>query len=458
MGKTLILFLCAALCTLDAAAPAVFAIRDARIVTVSGPVIERGTVLIRDGLIQEVGASVALPSDAWVIEGKGLTVYPGLIDALSTLGIAEAAATTAITTRGGGRTPALPSTPSTPAMPSETPGPPGLPSIITTTGPPAQGPEDRPSNTSWVRAADLISPTDRRLESARSAGFTTAVTFPPRGIFAGQGAVINLAGEKAGQMVIASPAGLYLTVSSGGFSSFPSSLFGVMAYIRQVFLDSEHYVLAKQAYQNQPAGTRRPAYDRALEGVLDAPRLLIPAVRAVELDRMVRFAAELKRKAVLYGGHEAYRVTDLLKKSGTPLLVSLRWPERSRDADPEDQEPLRILELRERAPSTPAALVKAGVPFAFYTEGVTTSRELQRAIKRALDAGLSSADALRAFTLSPAEIYGVADRLGSLDKGKIANLVVTSGELFQEKTQVKYVFIDGLKYEPLPETPEEVTR
>ena len=455
MGKTLILLLCAGALALDAAAPSVFVIRDARIVTVSGPVLERGTVLIRDGLIQEVGAGVAVPADAWVIEGKGLTVYPGLIDALSTLGIAEAATTTAATTRGSGRTPGPPSTPSTPATPSETPGPPSTPA---TTAPQVRGPEDRPSNTSWVRAADLISPSDRRLESARSAGFTTAVTFPPRGIFAGQGAVINLAGERAGQMVIASPAGLYLTVSGGGFSSFPGSLFGVMAYIRQVFLDTENYVLARQAYQNQPAGTRRPAYDRALEGVLDAPRLLIPASRAVELDRMIRFAAELNRKAVLYGGHEAYRAADLLRKSGTPLLVSLRWPERSRDADPEEQEPLRTLELRERAPSTPATLVKAGVPFAFYTEGITTSRELQRAIKRALDAGLSPADALRAFTLSAAEIYGVADRLGSLDKGKIANLVVTSGELFQEKTQVKYVFIDGLKYEPLPETPEEVTR
>jgi imidazolonepropionase-like amidohydrolase len=217
-------------------------------------------------------------------------------------------------------------------------------------------------------------------------------------------------------------------------------------------------VLAIRAYQNQPTGSKRPAYDRALEGVLDAPRLLIPASRAVELDRMIRFSAELNRKAVLYGGHEAYRAADLLKKSGTPLLVSLRWPERSRDADPDEQEPLRILELRERAPSTPAALVKAGVPFAFYTEGITTSRELQRAVRRALDAGLSPADAVRAFTLSAAEIYGVADRLGSLDKGKIANLVVTSGDLFQEKTQVKYVFIDGQKYEPLPETPEEVTR
>jgi len=174
---------------------------------------------------------------------------------------------------------------------------------------------------------------------------------------------------------------------------------------------------------------------------------------------MLRFAGELKRPAVLYGGHEAHRAADLLRKSRTPVLVSLRWPERSRDADPEDIEALRILEMRERAPSTPAALAKAGVLFAFYTDGITNQRDLLRAVRRALEAGLAPADAVRAFTLSAAEVYGVADRLGSIDPGKIANLVVTSGDLFQEKTQIKYVFVDGQKFEPVPEPPaEEVSR
>lgn len=439
-----VLLLCVAACGLAAAPAAVFAIRDARIVRVSGPALERGTVLIRDGLIEQVGPNVAIPPDAWVIEGKGLTVYPGLIDALSTLGIAEAA-----TAAAGARTSR---TAAQPAQPTPSPTPP------TPASAPARGPEDRPSNTSWVRAADLVSPGDRRVETARSAGITTAMTFPQRGIFAGQGAVINLAGEKGGQMVVSAPAGLYLSVSSAGFTSFPGSLFGVMAYIRQIFLDADHYKLAKEAYAARPVGARRPAYDRALEGVLEAPRLLLPATRAVEVDRMVKFAAELKRPAVLYGVHEGYRATEILKKAGMPVLVSLKWPERSREADPEEVDALRMLEMRERAPSTPAALAKAGVPFAFYTDGTTSGRDLPRAVRRALEAGLSQADAVRAFTLSAAEIYGVADRLGSLEAGKIANLVVTSGELFQEKTQVKHIFVDGMKFEPAPEPAEEVSR
>lgn len=422
-----------------AAPPSVFALRDARIVTVGGPVIEKGTVLIRNGLIEDVGTAVKIPPDAWVVEAAGLTVYPGLIDALSSLGLPEAAAAPA-TARAGARTAQPPATPSpTPQAEAR----------------PAQGPEDRPANTSWLRAADLVSPSDSRLETARSAGFTAAVTFPQRGIFAGQGAVIALGGERAGQMIIASPAGLYLTLATAGFTSFPGSLMGVIAYIRQVYLDAEHYRLANEFYARNPAGNQRPAYDRALEGVLEAPRVLLPASRAVEIDRMLRFAAELKLNAVLYGGHEAHKVAGLLKKSGVPVLVNLRWPERTRDADPEQVESLRVLEFRELAPSTPAALAKEGVRFAFYTDGMWDSRELVRAVRRALESGLSPLDAVRAFTLSAAEIYGVADRLGSIEKGKIANLVVTQGELFQEKTRVKYVFVDGVKYEPLPEAPPE---
>jgi imidazolonepropionase-like amidohydrolase len=142
-----------------------------------------------------------------------------------------------------------------------------------------------------------------------------------------------------------------------------------------------------------------------------------------------------------------------LKRANMPVLVSLKYPEKARDADPALDEPIRVLELREKAPSTAGALAHAGVKFAFYSDGLTSPRDLMRAVKKAIDAGLNPNDAIRAMTLAPAEIYGVGNRIGSIDKGKIANLVVTDGDLFAEKTKTRYVFVDGAKFEPLPEEP-----
>jgi hypothetical protein len=263
------------------------------------------------------------------------------------------------------------------------------------------------------------------------------VTFPSTGIFAGEGAFLNLSGEKQGRMVVASPAGQYVTLNAHGFGTYPGSLMGVIAYIRQVSFDADHYKLEMQAYAGHPAGQKRPNYDRAVEGLLESPRLLLPADDAKQLDRMIRFAAELKRPAVLYGGHQAYKIADLVAKSGVPLLISLKWPEKSKDADPDQEESFRTLELRDLAPSSPAALEKAGAHFAFYSGG-TAAKDVRKALKRAVDAGLTEAAAVR---------------VGSIEPGKIANLLLVKGSLFDEKAKIQYVFVDGVKYEPVAETP-----
>jgi len=421
------------------------AIRNAKIVTVAGPAIARGTVVVRDGLIEAVGDNVQAPADAMVIEGEGLTVYPGLIDAMSNWGQAGApAAATGAAGRGGRG--AITTT--------------AAPAAATPAAAPARGPEDRPQTTSWVKIADEISATDRRIETARSAGFTTAVTFPQRGIFGGQGAIIDLlTGEKPGEMIVSSPVGQYIALGRGGFGGggggYPSSLMGYIAYVRQIYLDAGHYKLVKETYAKNPRGMTRPDYDRALEGVLDSPRILLPANRLVEIDRMLRFAAELKQPTILYGGRETFRpeAAALLKKNNTPVLLSLRWPEKARDTDPEEEDSMRTLETRDKAALAPGVLNKAGVRWAFYSDGIDAARDLQRAVKKAVDAGLPREDALRALTLSPAEIYGVQDRLGSIEKGKIANLVVTRGDLFDDRTRVEHIIVDGRKYAPVPEAP-----
>jgi hypothetical protein len=139
-----------------------------------------------------------------------------------------------------------------------------------------------------------------------------------------------------------------------------------------------------------------------------------------------------------------------------PVLVDLKWPEAEKDSDPDDVPSLRTLRFRDRAPSTPAAFAKAGVRFAFYSGATTNPKDLLKAAKKSIDAGLAPDVALRAMTLSPAEIFGVADRLGSIEKGKVANLVITDGDLFNEKTKIKFVFVDGRRFEIRePEKPKD---
>src|SRR5262249_28143154 len=242
---------------------------NAKIVTVSGPLIAKGTVVVRNGLIESVGENAAIPADAWIVEGEGLTVYPGMIDSLSTVGLSSGTAAPTAPTgngRGGGRGAAAPT-----AAPATI-------AAAATPATPARGPEDRPQTTSWVVAADQISPTDRRIETIRGAGVTTTATYPTTGIFAGQGSLINLASaEKPAAMVLVTSLGQYVAMGRGGFGGgggFPSSLMGVISYVRQIYSDAEHYKTVKDAYAKDPRGMPRPEYDRALEGVLESPRVL----------------------------------------------------------------------------------------------------------------------------------------------------------------------------------------
>ena len=447
MKKLLVLSFLWCACAL-AEAPSTVAIHNAKIVTVSGPVIAKGTVILKNGLIEAVGENVAVPPDAWVVDGEGMTVYPGLIDGLSTVGMPGAAPAAAGGGRGG-RGAAAPAPVAVQAAPAER----------------SRGPEDRPQTTSWLLAADELQAGDKRVETVRGGGVTTAVTFPTRGIFAGQGSVIDLvSGEKSAEMVLVPSVGQYISMGGGrgfgggGGGGFPSSLMGIISYVRQLYLDASHYKLVKDAYAKEPRGMQRPEYDRALEGLMASQRFLLPANQLIEIDRMLRFGAELKtispveQHMIIYGAREAYRpeAAELLKKANVPVLLSIHWPTppaRTSDSD-DSNETLRTLIERDKAPSAPAVLQKAGVKFAFYSDGAESPRDFQRAVKKAIDAGLSREDALRALTLSPAEIYGIADRVGSIEKGKIANIVVTKGEIFDDGTQIVMVFVDGKKYTP----------
>ena len=381
-------------------APRYFAITNARIVTGSGAPINNGTVVVAKGLIQAVGESVAIPPEAWVIDGKGLTVYPGLIDAGTDLGLPkEEPAESAPAGRGRRR-----------AAPS---------------GEIAKGPEDRPGTSPWRVAADEFKTDDKRIEIWRN---------------------------RRGDYIVKAVATLPISFTpAGSFWGFPDSLMGSIAYIRQVFDDSNWYAQAQPIYEANETKFERLPYDRTEQVIArelrDKEIVLLPANNSVQILRALRLADEWKINAVIYGGQHGYEVADAIAAKKVPVLVNLKWPERAKDADPEGEETLRELRFRDRAPSTPAALSKSGVKFAFYSGGLSGPKDILKNARKAIAAGLAPDAALRAFTSDSAEILGVSGRMGSIAPGKIANLVVTDGEIFDEKTKVKHVFVDGRWFE-----------
>lgn len=409
--------------------PQYFAIKGATVVPVSGPRLENATVIISRGLIAAVTKDAAVPEEAWVIDGKGLFVYPGLVDAFTDVGI-----------------------PPAPAQAESTPRQPA---------PISRGPEDRPGSMPWRSAADEVSLTDKRIETWRSAGFTTVVSAPKGGMFPGQGAVLDLAGERNGDLVVKAPAAIPVSLQpAGSFSSFPGSLMGAIAYVRQVWLDTDWSTKAEPAYGRNPRGAARPRYDRTnavlAQALQEHAVVLVPANNSTQIRRALALIDNWHVNGVLYGGQMSYEVAEEIAAKKIPVLVDLKWPEAEKDADPDDVPSLRTLRFRDRAPSAPAALAKAGVKFAFYSGTITAPKDMLKAVKKSIDAGLSPDVALRALTLSPAEIFGVADRLGSLEKGKIGNLVIADGDLFNEKTKIKLVFVDGRRFEIRePEKPKE---
>ena len=403
--------------------PRTFAIRGAKVVPVSSAPLENATVVVSRGIITAVGTNITIPPDAWVIDGKGLTVYPGLIDGFTDVGVAAASSTAPSGDAGARQQPAI-----------------------------SRGPEDRPATTPWRNAADEVNPADPRVESWRMAGFTTVIAAPKGGMFPGQAAVLDLGGERAGDFVVKAPVAVPVSLQApGGFRSFPGSVMGGIAYVRQVLLDTNWDIQANAIYEKNLRGVERPKYDRsdaALAAALGKHAVvLLPGNTSLQIRRALRLTEEWKLNAVLYGAQMGYDVAPEIVARKMPVLVDLKWPEAEKDSDPEATPSLRTLRFRDRAPSSPAALNKAGVKFAFYSGGISAPKDLLPAVKKSIDAGLSPESALRALTLSPAEIFGVADTLGSIENGKIANLVVTDGDLFDKKTRVKLVFVDGRKYE-----------
>jgi hypothetical protein len=426
--------------------PPFFAIKGARIVPVSGPPIANGTIVISKGVIQSVGATVSIPPEARVIDGTGMTIYPGLIDAGTDVGLGAPVVTAAA---GGGRG-----------------GGGGRGAAAGANVPVSRGPEDRPATTPWDYAADMLKSDDARIATWRGGGFTTGLVLPRNGFFPGQGAIVDFGdGERAEDMVVRTSAALPINLNGGRgeYQGFPSALMGQLSYVRQVFIDAQWFVEAQKAYEASPKGNQRPRYDRTdaviAHALANKELVLWPGNTEVDIERALKMAPTLGARWALTGAQEGYAIANEIAAAKVPVFININWPMAGqggggggggRGGGGDQGDTLRTLRFRDRAPSTPAKLNAAGVKFAFASEGAGTPKEILRNVAKSIAAGLPADVALRSLTLGAAEILGVADRIGSIEPGKIANLVVTDGDIFADATNVKWIFVDGKMYAAPP--------
>jgi imidazolonepropionase-like amidohydrolase len=430
--------------------PATYAITGARIVPVSGPVIDKGTIVIRDGIITAVGSSVATPADARVIDGTGLSIYPGLIDAYTSLAQTTAAAANTAATAGGRG---------------------GRSGAATTTTARAEAAPNSNYVTGLRPEVDVVNELEidpAEFDAAHSAGVTTAMTAVPNGIFRGAAAVIDLDGDSVADIVLKGGVAQSIGFSRGGGGfgggggsrgGYPGTLFGAFASLRQELLDAQHYRDVKAAYVRNPRAIKRPAYDASLEALQpvishDEP-VILQANTEREIIRALDLAKEFNLKAGIAGGAQAYLVADRLAAEHVPVILTLNFPRAGAagatggrgggggrgGASADDPEPLRMLRDRVMAPKGPAILAKAGVRFAF-TSGADYTDMLPN-VRKAIAAGLPADEALRALTVNPADLFNLSDRIGSIETGKIANLTISKGDLLAADGHVSQLFVDG---------------
>ena len=392
----------------------IIAITHAKIFTLAGAPIEDGVLVIKDGKIAAVGTNVDVPAGAQVIDGKGLQVYPGLFDPVTQIGLSEISAVSA---------------------------------TVDTT-------ETGTINPDAV-AADAILPSSEHIPVTRAAGITEVLAVPASGgfdsrgsanLFGGQASAIHLAGWTINDMLIKKSVAMVIdwpTIETEtlDFSTFtrkhrPYSE-AKQEYEKQVnelsdWLDNaRHYAVAWG--HGGPAEYQRDVKLEALVPVIrgELP-VLVFASRGRDIRNAIEFCDKQKIKMILAGGAESYKVKDLLRSKNIPVILQPTLTEPLNEDDPYD-----------RSMTTAAELADAHVKFAFGSFDNSFARRLGQQAANAVAHGLAYDEALKAVTIYPAQIFGLADQIGTLENGKIASVIVTNGDPLELTTDVRYLFIKG---------------
>ena len=437
-----------------------YAITNARIVTAAGPVIDKGTVVMREGIIEDVGAAVTAPADALLVDGTGLVVYPGMID-MSNSSVVEVRTTT---------------TQAPPAAPAA--GGRGRGAVVATPDSVTWADQEREARARYlhpdVDAASLVELDGDDVRRLAAAGITTALAVPSQGIIRGQSALVNLtappdpaetsalATYRRGAVVVRSPVAQHVVFATGGQGGggggYPGALLGVIAFARQSFYDAQWQKEAR-AFADRNKSSVFGGFEPALDALAPALERKVPvafeASEQREILRALAFAKEFNLDPIIVGGAEAGSVIDDLKAAKAAVIVSANFQAAGTPAGRggggggggrgggDADTPVRITRMRQNAAKVPAALEKAGIPFAFTVGGLQSPAEFVRSVARTVkEGGLAEDSALKALTINAARLAGAAERLGTIEKGKMANVIVTDGNLF-DASRIRHVFVAG---------------
>ncbi|UCC28774.1 MAG: amidohydrolase family protein [Phycisphaerales bacterium] len=417
------------------------AITNLTVVVEPGSTIESGTIVIDEGRIVSAGTEVDIPPQAEQIDGIGLIAYPGFIDAHVHLGIPEKVRTAEERERTEDVNPD-----------------------------PSQGPlaATRFANRRGIRpqlgAVELYVPDDKALEAHRAAGFTAALVAPRDGILSGTSNLLSISDRPVRRSVLMSDVAMHGSFEAGEEGQYPRSLLGVFAQFRQVMLDARWYAKIGKYQERHPTTGARPPTDPALEALqplLSRKQLIIfEANTENEIRRALNLTGEFNLNVGISGGKEAWKVIDRIKAEHIPLIVSLKFdrePEygkkngKTNEEHKKIYEPLKARKERRRLWEEQVAniirLHEAGIPFALRTRDFEKPSEFWKNLRMVIERGLPEEAAIAALTATPAELLGMKDQLGAIRRGRIANLTLMTKSISDEKAKVKFVFVDGKKFE-----------
>jgi imidazolonepropionase-like amidohydrolase len=422
--------------------PGVHALVDGKVFIKPGEVLDGATIVLRDGFIEAVGRNLKPPADARVWDMKGATIYAGFIDAYLTLGAAAA-----------------PENPVSDVPHTATQLASGGINFLGVKGderdPGTPGPGERlASITPEKRVADGYTGPVAVLRGMRELGFTSANIAPEKGILRGTSAFVALSDVNPNEAILKADTFQHIAFEqqAGDDRTYPGSLMGVISAVRQAFLDARHYAADWADYRQRQLQRKRPAFNPANEALAAAlEKRLFFAFEprsALMADRAARIAREADVPLVIVASGQEWRRADLMREVNAAFIVPVNFPVAPKLPEEDDWTQISLDQLRawDWAAENAALLRREGRELALTTYTLADRKVFRKNLRGALDRGLSEADALAALTTVPARICGLADRLGTIEKGKLANLTVVEGSYFDTAAKVREVWIDGRVY------------